>query len=218
MASQDRPHAEGGVYPTRRKREERHRGSATDTAKSSARKRGVFGAQRNQLHTKEGARARHVNRARTVRRIYQFAARKGFATVACAGLLALLLPTAASAKAFSLNENGDLRLTSKQGFTLNEDGPVSGTVGGTLYVHLKIVSSSRVTAEISFYPHGGSITCDGSARYKRSGSTASFAGALSIERGTGSYAHARGSGLSFSGTIQRSNDAIAVHVGGTASD
>jgi hypothetical protein len=139
-------------------------------------------------------------------------------TVGCAGALALLGPSLALAKTFSLNENGGLRLTSKQGFTLNEEGPASGTFGGALYVHLKIVSSTRVTAEISFYPHGGSITCTGSASYKREGSIAHFSGGLSIDRGTGSYANARGTGLSFSGTIQRSNDAIAVHVGGTASD
>ncbi len=140
-------------------------------------------------------------------------------TVTCTALLTLLTaPTSLAAKTFSLNENGNLHLTSKQGFTLNEEGPASGTVGGTLYVHLKIVSSTRVTAEISLYPHGGSITCSGSAGYKREGSTAHFAGALSIDRGTGSYAKAHGSGLSFSGTIQRSNDAIAVHVSGTASD
>jgi len=138
---------------------------------------------------------------------------------ACTGILALLaVPVALAAKTFSLNENGALHLTSKQGFTLNEEGPASGTVSGTIYVHLKIVSSSRVTAEISIYPHGGSITCSGSAAYKRAGSSANFSGRLSIDRGTGSYADARGSGLSFSGTIQRSNDAIAVHVGGTASD
>ena len=140
------------------------------------------------------------------------------AIVGCAGILALLGPTSALAKTFSLNENGGLHLTSKQGFTLNEEGPASGTVSGTLYVHLKIVSSTHVTAEISLYPNGGSITCSGSASYKRDGSIAHFSGGLSIDRGTGSYADARGSGLSFSGTIQRSNDAIAVHVGGTASD
>ncbi|HXC45691.1 MAG TPA: hypothetical protein VNU24_03730 [Solirubrobacteraceae bacterium] len=136
----------------------------------------------------------------------------------CASALALFGPSSALAKTFSLSEHGGLHLTSKQGFTLNEEGPASGTFGGTLYVHLKIVSSTHVTAEISFYPHGGSITCSGSAGYKRDGSIANFSGGLSIDRGTGSYANARGTGLSFSGTIQRSNDAIAVHVGGTASD
>jgi hypothetical protein len=133
-------------------------------------------------------------------------------------LTLLAAPSALASKTFSLNENGNLHLTSKQGFTLNEQGPASGTVSGTLYVHLKIVSSTRVTAEISLYPHGGSITCSGSASYKREGSTANFSGGLSIDRGTGPYAKAHGSGLSFSGTIQRSNDAIAVHVGGTASN
>lgn len=132
--------------------------------------------------------------------------------------MTFLGPSTALAKTLSLNENGDLHLTSKQGFTLNEQGPASGTVGGTLYVHLKIVSSTRVTAEISIYPRGGSITCSGSASYKRKGSSANFSGGLSIDRGTGSYSSAHGSGLSFSGTIQRSNDAITVHVGGTASD
>ena len=140
------------------------------------------------------------------------------ATAGCAGALTFLGPSTALAKTLSLNENGDLHLTSKQGFTLNEQGPASGTVSGTLYVHLKIVSSTRVTAEISIYPHGGSITCSGSASYKREGSSANFSGGLSIDRGTGSYSSAHGSGLSFSGTIQRSNDAITVHVGGTASD
>jgi hypothetical protein len=122
------------------------------------------------------------------------------------------------ARTFSLNENGDLHLTSKQGFTLNERGIASGTVKGTIYVHLTIVSSSRVTAELSIYPGGGSITARGSAGYHRESTSAHFSGSMSIERGTGSYAHARASGLSFSGTIQRSNDAVTVHVAGRAVD
>jgi hypothetical protein len=118
----------------------------------------------------------------------------------------------------SLNENASLHLTSKNGFTLNEQGFASGTVKGDIYVHLSIVSSSRVTAELSIYPSGGSITADGSASYHKEPTDARFLGSMSIERGTGSYARAHGSGLSFSGTIQRSNDAITVHVAGRAVD
>jgi hypothetical protein len=125
---------------------------------------------------------------------------------------------ALSARTFSLDERGDLHLTSKRGFTLNEEGPASGTVSGTIYVHLKIISSTHVGAEISIYPNSGSITCQGTASYHREVSSADFSGSLSIERGTGNYDHAQGAGLNFSGTIQRSNDAITVHVGGTASD
>jgi hypothetical protein len=127
-------------------------------------------------------------------------------------------PAARSAKAINLNESGSLHLTSKKGFTLNEQGPASGTVKGTIYVHLRIVSSSRVSAELSIYPSGGSITAHGSASYRKGRTSARFSGSMSIERGTGSYAHAHGSGLSFSGTIERSNDAVTVHVAGRALD
>ena len=126
--------------------------------------------------------------------------------------------TAHGARALSLNENGSLHLTSKNGFTLNEQGRASGTIKGTIYVHLTIVSSRRVTAELSIYPSGGSITAKGSASYHKESTNARFDGSISIERGSGSYAHARGSNLSFSGTIQRSNDAITVHVAGSAVD
>jgi hypothetical protein len=125
---------------------------------------------------------------------------------------------ASGAKVISLNENGSLHLTSKQGFTLNEQGLASGTVRGKIYVHLSIVSSSRVTAELSIYPRGGSLTAHGSASYHKQSTLARFSGTMSIERGTGSYARARGSGLSFSGTIQRSNDAVTVHVAGRVVD
>ena len=122
------------------------------------------------------------------------------------------------ARVLSLNENGSLHLTSRHGFTLNEQGLASGTVKGTIYVHLSIVSSSRVTAELNIYPRGGSLTAHGNASYHKQSTLARFSGTMSIERGTGSYAHARGSGLSFSGTIQRSNDAVTVHVAGSAVD
>jgi hypothetical protein len=140
----------------------------------------------------------------------------------------LLAPTPATSTAsgppahadgsFLLDESANLRLTSKRGFTLNEQGTANGTVRGPIYVHLKIVSSSRVSAELSIYPRGGSITGFGTASYRRRSSDAVFSGTLSIARGSGSYSHARGSGLSFSGTIRRSDDAIAVRVRGRVWD
>ena len=159
--------------------------------------------------------------------------RGAFASAACC--LALLCPMTALAsrsghatrgqahgahqsKAVSLRESGDLHLTSRHGFTLNEQGTGTGTIAGTIYVHLKIVSTKEVTAEMNIYLKGGSITGEASAAYRREGAIGHFAGSLSIARGTGSYANAHGSGLSFSGTIQRSNYAVTVHVSGTVSD
>jgi len=127
-------------------------------------------------------------------------------------------PVAHESKTVSLHENGDLHLTSRHGFTLNEQGAGTGTIPGTIYVHLKIDSTKEVTAEMNIYLKGGSITGEASAAYRREGATGHFAGSLSIVRGTGSYANAHGSGLSFSGTIQRSNYAVTVHVNGTVSD
>jgi hypothetical protein len=144
------------------------------------------------------------------------------ASLAC-GAPALSAPrlrgtVASSARVLSLDESGSLHLTSKHGFTLNEQGRASGTVRGVIYVHLTIVSSRRVTAELNIYPSGGSITAVGSASYHKEATNARFAGSMSIERGSGSFAHARGSDLSFSGAIQRSNDAVTVHVAGSAVD
>jgi hypothetical protein len=37
---------------------------------------------------------------------------------------------------------------------------------------------------------------------------------MTVVRGTGRYAHAHGSGLSFTGTVQRANDAVTVRLSG----
>jgi hypothetical protein len=128
-------------------------------------------------------------------------------------------PRAHATRTISLNETGHLHLTSKHGFTLNEQGSATGTAVGTIYVHLTAVSNTRVTAEVNIYAHGASFSGNGNASYHRASTTASFSGSMSINRGTGSYAHVHGSGLSFSGTIAESNrDAITVHVSGRVSD
>jgi hypothetical protein len=122
--------------------------------------------------------------------------------------------TAHFARTLSLNESGRLHLTSHHGFTLNEQGSASGTISGTIYIHLTISSTNHVSAEVNIYPSGGSLTGSASAAYRVQGATASFNGTMNITRGSGRYSHARGSGLSFTGTIQRSNDAVSVRVSG----
>jgi hypothetical protein len=122
------------------------------------------------------------------------------------------------ARSTNINETGHLHLVSKHGFTLNERSSMSGTFRGTIEVRLTAASTSRVTAEVTIHPSGGSISGYATAAYQMASATASFAGSLSIRGGAGSYVHAHGSGLSFSGTIQRSNDAVTVHIRGRVSD
>ena len=135
----------------------------------------------------------------------------------CAGAAPSRAATAHTASTLSLNETGHLHLTSHHGFTLNQRGSTSGTIAGSIYIHLNIVSTNRVTAEVDIYPSGSSITGIASASYHPAGGVASFSGTMSIDRSTGRYDGAQGSGLSFSGTVQRSNDAVTVHVSGRMS-
>jgi hypothetical protein len=126
-------------------------------------------------------------------------------------------PLASDSRSVTLSESGRLHLTSKQGFTLNEQGSASGTITGAIYIHLHLSSTSKVTAEVSIYPSGGSLSGNGSAAYRVEGSVAAFTGTLSITRGSGKYAHARASALRFTGTIQRRGDAVSVRVSGPLS-
>jgi hypothetical protein len=152
-------------------------------------------------------------------------ARRSLATggvlATAAGALALAVgvagasgSTAHAARTVSLNDTGNLHKTSKHGFNLYESGSASGSLSGSISVHLDVVSTNHVTAELTVYPKGGSITGKASGAYRTNGGTASFSGTLSITHGSGSYSGAHGSGIAFSGTIQRSNDAMTVHVNG----
>jgi hypothetical protein len=124
-----------------------------------------------------------------------------------------------AARTISLDEVGHLRLTSKHDFTLNEQGTASGTIAGTIYVHMTLVSTTRAKAEVNIYLRGGSITGAATASYRRVGAIVSFSGSMSIRRGSGSYRGVSGSGLSFTGTIRESgDDALAVRMSGAVSD
>jgi hypothetical protein len=135
-----------------------------------------------------------------------------------AGVAAAAGPLAAEARTVSLGETGHLHLTSHHGFTLNEVGSATGTIHGTLYLHLNIASTNRVSAEVNIYPSGGSLTGYAKAAYHVNGGTATFSGTMSISRGTGRYGHAHGSGLAFYGSIRRSNDAVTVYLSGRMYD
>jgi hypothetical protein len=127
-----------------------------------------------------------------------------------------------AARTLSINESGHLHRTSGHGITLNqtlnEQGSASGTINGSIYIHLRVISTNRVSAEVNIYPNGGSVTGYAGATYRYEGSTAGFSGSMSVARGTGHYSHAHGTGLSFYGSIRRSDDAITVYLRGRMYD
>ena len=124
---------------------------------------------------------------------------------------------AVEARTLDLNERGSLRETSHHGTHLNFQGTTSGTIRGAMYIHLDVTSQNQVSSEVSIYPSNGSLTGSSVASYRAVGGQATFSGTMSISRGTGAYAHAHASSLSFSGTIQRINDDTTVRLSGSLS-
>ncbi len=112
--------------------------------------------------------------------------------------------TAHAAHTITLNDSGKLHLTSHHTTHLNLQGTASGTIRGTIYIHLNVTSQNRVSAEVSIYPSNGSLTGYGTANYRANGGQATFSGTLSISRGSGTYAHAHASNLS----LQRHDPAL----------
>jgi len=141
----------------------------------------------------------------------------GAVAVLGAGASSAAGPVATAARTLNLNESGRLHLTSSHGLKLNEQGSATGSIRGSIYIHLNVSSTNRVTAEVNIYPSSGSLTGNGSASYSVQGADAVFSGTLSISRGSGRYAHAHATRLRFTGTIQRKTDAVTVRLSGPLS-
>lgn len=128
-------------------------------------------------------------------------------------------PSAKAAGSLNLNDSASLKLNNHKGVELKESGTAKGNLPGSIYIQLRLASSRSVTAKIQVYPSGGgSVSASASATYRVvTSSSASFAGTLNITGGSGRYSKAKGSGLSFSGTVHRPSDSVSVHVSGKMS-
>jgi hypothetical protein len=125
-------------------------------------------------------------------------------------------PIARAAKTVDLVESARLELAHEEGSALTERGHATGTyntpVTATFTIHPKVI-----TAIVTIYPHGGSITGSAHANYVVQNSTGYFGGTLTVTRGTGAYRHASGKALGFSGTINRYTFASTVKAHGQIS-
>jgi len=126
-------------------------------------------------------------------------------------------PHATAARTLDLNDSANLHKQNGHELQLKEEGTAKGTLGGPLYLQLNVNGTRSVTAQVQVYPKGGSVSGAAKASYHVAGSTATFSGTMAITKGSGTYSKAKASALSFSGTIQRSNDAVTVHVSGNMS-
>jgi len=127
-------------------------------------------------------------------------------------------PVAHAARIVRLQEHGRLKFVSERGATLIERGTAYGTYRATMIADLTIHSKS-VTATVTIYPHGGTITGSADASYKIVKNLGYFGGTLNLGRGTGKYRHIAEVGhkpLGVSGVINRENFEVEVKASGEA--
>jgi hypothetical protein len=122
-------------------------------------------------------------------------------------------PIGLEAKRIDLVENANLKFVSEEGAALVEHGQAIGTYNAPVTATFTI-RPKAVTATVTVYPHGGSITGLAQTNYVVQNSTGYFGGTLTITRGTGSFKGASGKSLGISGTINRYSFAITVKAHG----
>lgn len=116
---------------------------------------------------------------------------------------AITRPTKATeAKAVSLVETAQLKFAHEDGAALVEHGYAAGTYNAPVTAILTI-HPTYVTAVVTIFPRGGSITGSARANYIVKNSTGYYGGDFAITRGTGSFRHVSGKALGISGTINR---------------
>jgi len=113
-----------------------------------------------------------------------------------------------------LTESGTLHITKAAGFVVEASGHVTGTLNGLLALRLTLVSTSRLTSTFSGHPRSGSLSGQGAGTYHLAGAIAVFSGTVSITGGSGTYAHAFGTDIHVSGTMNRQKKTVTLHVAG----
>ena len=101
---------------------------------------------------------------------------------------------------------------SSSGSLLFDEGKATGTLPGSMRVHLNL--GTTFTGTFTIHASGGSIEGRGSAAPHGSGTYESFSGTLTVTGGTGRYAHAHGHGGLY-GTFDRDNYALVIKTTGS---
>ncbi|MGC2373981.1 MAG: hypothetical protein WA484_08925 [Solirubrobacteraceae bacterium] len=116
------------------------------------------------------------------------------------------------ARALTATDSAHLHYVSASGSLLYEQGRASGTLPGSMRVHLDV--GATFTGSFTIYARGGTITGRGTATPHGSGVYESFAGSLVVNGGSGRYAQAHGRAGLY-GTFNRNTYGLLVQTTGT---
>lgn len=130
------------------------------------------------------------------------------AALALAAAPALAQPT----RSLSARDEAHLSYVSASGSTLYETGRATGTLPGSMRVHMRIAAT--FSGSFTIYAAGGSIAGHGNATPHGVGVYESFSGSLTLSGGSGRYRHAHGTARLY-GTFDRNNYALLVQTQGT---
>jgi hypothetical protein len=141
---------------------------------------------------------------------FRSSARGGAAALAALAMLAWS-PVAHAARVLHASDQAHLRYVSASGSTLYETGKASGTLPGSMHVHMRIAAT--FSGNFVIYAQGGTIEGHGTATPHGSGVYESFAGTLIVSGGSGRYSHAHGTAGLY-GTFNRDTYALVVKTTG----
>lgn len=171
--------------------------------------------------------SKHIGRGTAVALCAAFLATICLVTAAqsvCARTYALVPPLHAHANAYAAplrahaahimraSDTAHLHYISASGSLLFDEGRATGTLPGSMRVHLDL--GTTFTGSFTIYASGGSIIGHGSATPHGSGTYESFSGTLTVIGGSGRYAHAHGRGGLY-GTFDRNTYALVIKTTGS---
>jgi hypothetical protein len=123
-------------------------------------------------------------------------------------------PAGHAARSLNATTTARLHLVKAEGSELFEEGPVTGTLPGSMQAQIK--TGVSFTGSFTTHTAGGSIKGHGSATPHGAGRYQSFSGTFIVTDGTGRYAHISGHAGLY-GVFDRRTDSVTVQTTGKLS-
>jgi hypothetical protein len=136
------------------------------------------------------------------------------ALVSAAASSAARRPKAHAARSLNGMATAHLHLVRANGSQLDEEGPVTGALPGSMRAVLN--TGSVFVGHFTIHTHGGSIEGRGEATRHGSGRYQSFSGSITLTGGSGRYSHAHGRAGLY-GTFDRRTYAMVIQTTGRLS-